>query len=59
MAAVATKTGSAAAHAFRWYRSQTQPEEVADYKESIYGTGTSGTIVVGSNGSDYWVERER
>jgi len=59
VAAVATKTGTAAAHAFRWYRSQTQPEEVADYKEAIYGTGTSGTIVVGSNGSDYWVEQER
>lgn len=55
----ATKTGSAGSHAFRWYKSQTESEDLSDYREAIYGTGTSGTIVVASNGSDYWVERER
>lgn len=46
-------------HPFRWYHTQTQPEDVPAYAKAIYGTGSSGTIVVGSDGTSYWVEQEK
>ncbi len=55
---VAAYTEEAKPHAFRWYTSTDEAQNLKTYKEAIYGTASSGTIVVESDGDNYTVIQE-
>ena len=39
-----------------WENRRTKFENINDFAEAIYSTATNGTIVVTSDGSEYWID---